>query len=317
MAGANVSLLQYFTPENREPFALVRPDLGVVSPHAVLRSTGIYASRMWPVVQRRGSHWMVDTPDGRAVLRRYAPERSHRNVAYEVQLLEHLDGRGWPVPVAIGRLVEAGGSIWCAFRYLPGRPPTPRSAAGTRAEQRRRGQLLAQLHADMADLSGMGQRDGWRRADEGLLDRIGKLPVDEVLARYERDSPEDGYILRSYAKRMRERLSELVPLAPAPILIHGDFAPWNLRYASGHLSAILDFEMAHLDLRVADFALSWRGQYNDVVRGYEDVSPLEPVERELIVPIYWAWVIASAVAGIEVGETATEWAVRHLLRTEG
>ena len=70
------------------------------------------------------------------------------------------------------------------------------------------------------------------------------------------------------------------------VVIHGDFTPWNIRYARGTLSAVLDFEMAHLDLRVADFALSWRGHHDDVVRGYEEVSRLEPVEQELLVPIY-------------------------------
>lgn len=287
-----------------------------MNPRTVLHAMGIQASRIWPVPQRHGSHWILDTPSGRRVLRRYAPDRSHDNVAYEVRLLERLDARGWLVPTAVGPLIEAEGSIWSAFHYLSGRPPAPRSAAGTRTEQCRRGRLLAQLHADTADLVGMGQRDGWRRADEGLLYRTGKRPMDEVLARYERESPEEGYILRSYADSMRERLAVLVPYAPTPVVIHGDFAPWNIRYAHGRLSAILDFEMAHLDLRVADFALSWRGQYGDVVRGYEEVAPLEAVERELLVPIYWAWIIASAVADIDAGEHTIDWAVRHLLRTE-
>ena len=41
---------------------------------------------------------------------------------------------------------------------------------------------------------------------------------------------------------------------------------------------MLDFDAAHLDLRVADFALSWRGQHGDLIRDYEEWSPLEPVE---------------------------------------
>jgi Ser/Thr protein kinase RdoA (MazF antagonist) len=104
--------------------------------------------------------------------------------------------------------------------------------------------------------------------------------------------------------------------APAPVVIHGDLTPWNTRYARGTLSAVLDFDAAHLDLRVADFALSWRGHHDAVVRGYQEVSPLEPVEQGLLVPIYWAWIIASAVAGIDAGEASTAWAVKLLLRTE-
>ncbi len=161
-----------------------------------------------------------------------------------------------------------------------------------------------------------GQREGWRRADEGLFERRGRPPADEVLSRYERTAPEEGHVLRAYAERTRTRLRELLPYAPPPTVIHRDFTPWNIRYEGGVLSAVLDFDAAHLDLRVAEFALAWRGRHVEVLRGYEEVSPLAPVERELLLPIYWAWVIASAVAGLDAGETSTEWAVRHLLGTE-
>ncbi len=277
---------------------------------------GISASRIQLIAHRQNTHWLVESAGQRAVLRQYASDRSHGDVRWELRLLERLDERGWPVPTPVAPSVEAGGSIWCAFRYMSGRAPAPRSVAGVRAEQRRRGRLLAQLHADMSDLVEIGQREGWRRADEGLFDRTGKLPVDEVLSQYEHESPEEGGVLRAYADRMRERLSELLPYAPTPVVVHGDFTPWNIRYLRGTLSAVLDFDSAHLDLRVADFALSWRGHYDDVVRGYEEVSPLEPVEQELLLPIYWAWIIASVVPGIDAGEASTGWAMKQLLRSE-
>lgn len=278
---------------------------------------GVSAERIRRIAHRSNTHWIVETSAARRLmLRRYAPHRSRGDVAYELRLLEHLDGRGWPAPTPVAPVIEAAGSLWCAFRYMPGRAPAPRSVAGTRAEQRRRGRLLARLHAEMADLAEIGQRDGWRRADEGLFERAGRLPMDVIFAQHERVAPEEGRILREYAGRTRERLGELLPLAPAPVVIHGDLTPWNVRYVRGALSAVLDFDAAHLDLRVADFALAWRGRHHDVLRGYEELSPLEPVERALIVPIFWAWVLASAVAGLDAGEASAEWAVRHLLRTE-
>ncbi|MBA3944112.1 MAG: phosphotransferase [Herpetosiphonaceae bacterium] len=294
---------------------MVQSDSARVNPRTILSALGLSASRIQLIPIRHNVHWLVDLPGERVVLRRYTSDHSRASVAYELRLLEHLDRRGWPVPTPVTPVTEAAGSIWCVFRYMAGRAPIPRSVAGVRAEQRRRGRLLAQLHMDMVDVAEMGQREGWLRADEGLLDRTSQLPVDELLAAYERKAPENGRILRVYADRMRERLGELLPHAPAPLVIHGDFTPWNIKYKHGALSAILDFEMAHLDLRVADFALSWRGQYDDVVRGYEEVSPLDPVEQELLVPIYWAWVIASAVAELDAGEAVSDWAVTHLLRT--
>ena len=283
----------------------------------VLRVMGICVSHVPRIIsQRRNTHWVVDAPDGRGVLRRYSSDRSHSDVTYELRLLEHLDKKGWPVPIPIAPVVEQVGTIWALFRYMPGRAPAPRSVAGASLEQRRRGRLLARLHRDMAALVKVGQRPGWRRADEGLVDRTGKSPADEVLRRFERECPAQGHVLRAYTDRMRERLEELLPKAPAPVVIHGDLTPWNIRYLRGDLSAILDFDNAHLDFRVADFALSWRGRYDDVVRGYEEESPLEPIEKELLVPIYWAWVIAGAVAGLDEGGGTADWAVGHLLRTE-
>ena len=288
----------------------------MLTPRRVVAAMGLPPARMRRIAHRRNTYWLVEMPSQRVVLCRYAPDRAPGDVAYELRLLEHLARRGWPVPTPVAPLVEGANVVWGAFRYLAGRAPAPRSIAGTRAEQRRRGQLLAQLHADLADLVGLGQRAGWRRADEGLFEPTGTLPMDAILVQYEREAPAAGRILRVYADRMCERLSALLPAAPAPVLIHGDFTPWNLRYARGRLSGVLDFEMAHLDLRVADFALSWRGQYDAVVRGYEDVAPLEPVEQELLVPIYWAWMIGAAVAGIAAGDANVDWAVRHLLRTD-
>lgn len=165
----------------------------------------------------------------------------------------------------------------------------------------------------------MGQRPGWRRADEGLWDRPERLPVDEVLRRFERAHSEPGSVLRRYADAASERLAELVGGAPDPIVIHGDFSPWNLRFVRGSLSGILDFDSAHLDLRVAEFALAWRGRQYPVIAGYEEEWPLEPVERNLIVPVYWAWIVASAIGGIDADDYTPEsvdWAVTHLLRTE-
>lgn len=284
-------------------------------PGRVLLDMGLPASRIRRIAQNRNTHWLADTPAGRIVLRRFAAERSRESVIYELRIIEHLAQRGWPVAEPVAPMFELDGALWSASRYLPGRTSKPRSWAGKLAEQRRRGRLLARLHADLAELAVIGQRDGWLRADEGLLARPGQSPVGETLRRFERICPEQAQVLLSYAERAHERLRELLPHAPAPIVIHGDFTPWNLKYQHGALTGILDFEMAHLDLRVADFALSWRGQYKEILRGYDEVAPLEPVERALILPIYWIWLIGSAVGGLDAGATRTDWEVSHLLRT--
>lgn len=294
---------------------MVRVDTSAARPRHVLRSLGFEAQRIRLVSHRENAHWVADGAAGRVVLRRYGPARSLDDVSYEHRLLRHLATRDWPVAAPLEPPLISGGFIWCVFPYLLGRRPSPRSPNGIVAEQRARGRLLAQLHQEMASLAELGQRVGWRRADQGLFDRPDQPPVEAVLRKHARESPDEGQVLLTYAGRTQERLARLLPDAPPPIVIHGDLAPWNLRYVRGTLSAVLDFDAAHLDLRVADFALSWRGRHGEVIRGYEESSPLEPVEWELLLPVYWAWVIGSAVAGIESGATEVEWAVRQLLRT--
>ena len=56
--------------------------------------------------------------------------------------------------------------------------------------------------------------------------------------------------------------------------VHGDFAPWNLLERGGALSGLLDFEIGHVDVLVADIALARRGYHDAVVEGYLEVRPL-------------------------------------------
>ena len=229
-------------------------------PRGVLRRLGFEARRIRLVAQRANTHWVADGADGRVVLRRHAAGRSLEDVAYEHRLLHHLADRGWPVATPLEPPLMSAGFVWCVFPYLPGRRAAPRSLVGTLTEQRKRGGMLARLHRDLLSLVEAGQRPGWRRADEGLFDRPGRPPVETVLQRHAHGSPDEGRVLLAYTGRMHERLATLLPHAPPPIVIHGDLAPWNIRYVRGTVSAVLDFDAAHLDLRVADFALSWRGR---------------------------------------------------------
>src|SRR6266536_1117645 len=65
------------------------------------------------------------------------------------------------------------------------------------------------------------------------------------------------------------------------ILLHGDFAPWNLLFENDCLSGIVDFEASHLNYMVADFALSWRADQDDVLAGYADVQGPESFVRTI------------------------------------
>ena len=237
------------------------------------------------------------------MLRLWAGSRC--DIDYELRLLTGIAALGWPVAPALESPITLGSQIWCLFPFLAGEP----RAVGT-AEQRERGRLLAEFHADLVQLGDLGQRGGWRRCEEILQDPT----LDRVLVEQEQGCPEEVRILRWHLDRARARIAGLQPHLRSGIIVHGDFTTWNLRYTGERLSGILDFELAHWDHRVGEFALAWRGRYDEVVHAYSEVSPLEPEEWELLTPVWWAGLIDSACRQMAAGTKDDGWTLQSLLR---
>jgi Ser/Thr protein kinase RdoA (MazF antagonist) len=258
-----------------------------------------------PLGGRLNQHWLVESPHERLVLRRWSQPEDE--IGYELRLLARLAALGWPVAPAVAGPLELDGHVWSLAPFLPGAPPSMEDPI---AEQRARGRLLAEFHAGLAQLRGFGQRGTWRPCEEIL----GDPTLDRVLADHERQRPEEIRLLRWHLDRARERLAGLRLHDRPGIVIHGDFTPWNLRFKAGRLSGILDFELAHWDHRVGDFALSWRGKYDEVIYGYAEVAPLEPEEWALITPLWWASLIDGACQHLLSGTQDDGWIVKKLLQ---
>lgn len=81
-------------------------------------------------------------------------------------------------------------------------------------------------------------------------------------------------MLRRYSGRhidlACERLETLDPDEGETLVLHSDFTTGNILFEGDELSGVLDFEATHLNVRVADFALSWRGRYDDVIKGVQE-----------------------------------------------
>jgi Ser/Thr protein kinase RdoA (MazF antagonist) len=266
-------------------------------PSSALRRLSAGGRILRPLGGNANMHWLVSHPGGspepgnRAVLRRYGPWHSLEDVAYELRVLDRLAALGWPVPQALAPPEQVGRHIWGLFRYLPGRPRRPRAPAPVQAERRARGRLLAALHADLETLTDLPQRPGWRRREEVLDPRPDGPSVEDLIKA--RVVPEDAAIMLEYAGRARERFAALGAARLPAMVTHGDLIGGNVLYSRGALSGVIDFDFTHLDLRVADFVWTWRGTYDDFVRGYEEVTPLTATERALLAPSFWVTVLDS------------------------
>lgn len=285
------------------------------TPRNVLDCLGIDAKSCRRLKSGYNVHWLVRTEHDLIVLRRYWARRTLKYVQYEMSLTQSLSTAGWPVPTPVAEPVEAGGFVWYAFTHLPGRSRIPRTEEAVRSEQRSRGRLLADFHRDMAPCSNLGQREGWVRADEVFVRSNDGPALDEVLTMLALRRPDEARLLSWHADWALTRMEELEAHKLPGVIVHGDFAPWNLRYRHGQLSGIFDFDLSHLNLRVADFALSWRGMHDEVIVGYNEVEPLDEVEWELITPVWWAWCLAGARDQlIREEDSDLNWVISHITR---
>jgi aminoglycoside phosphotransferase (APT) family kinase protein len=258
-----------------------------------------------PLGGRQNLHWLVEAQGQRLVLRRWAQPAD--SVDYELRLLAQIAALGWPVAPVVAGPIELAGHLWTLSPLLPGEPVADKYSV---AEQRGRGRLLAEFHASVIQLHSFGQREPWRRAEAILADTA----LDQLLADHQHERPEEIRILRWHLDRARKRAAGLALHDRAGIVVHGDFTQWNLLFQNGRLSGILDFELAHWDHRVADFALAWRGKYDHVIHAYEEVSPLDPEEWEMLTPVWWALLIDSACYNLEAGVRDDSWTIKQLLR---
>jgi Ser/Thr protein kinase RdoA (MazF antagonist) len=157
--------------------------------------------------------------------------RSDADLAWETELLQHLDREGLTVPVPIptkdGRLF-AGGIVVMA--YVEGSPPE------TEAEWRRVAATLRQLHRST---QGWQQRPGWRsstdllHADTGTKVDLRAMPPEAVA-------------------RCRAAWTRLV--GRETCVVHGDPNPRNLRVTADRV-ALIDWDEAHVDVPDLDLVL--------------------------------------------------------------
>lgn len=256
-------------------------------------------------------NWLCRRGDQRVALRRYV-RPPLGDVAYEHRVAGRLDQAGWPVPVLLEPAVTVDDDAWAIFRWLPG---TTRTDADSAQERDDRGALLAELHNTSRELVDLGQRQGCLEAHEVVADES----LDGHISAYARWFPEESRVMAWHLDRARTRFSSLDLDGARRVVLHGDFAPWNLLFDGGRLTGVVDLEATHLNFLVADFALSWRGYADEVVLAYDRSQRLEALDWELLTPTWWAWLflgVAKAIGMMRDGVVEPRllrWTVNNLV----
>lgn len=263
--------------------------------------------------------WQVERGGRPYVLKCFGPG-SLPDWSYQLRVAEAMRGQGWPAPAPVDAPLITADTAWLLFDWLPGAPQTPTDAEKP-AEERARGRLLAEFHAAAA-ATGITQP---RRGFPGPRDIVADPELERWLRVHERFAPEEGATLRRHREASAAWFDEHPdPDVPSSV-IHGDFTPWNLLFDGDRLSGVLDFEGTHHTFQTADFALSWRGYHDDVLRGYDEVRPLSALEWQMLRPVFWSWLFLGVAAELAAHYGAAEparpadleWTSRHLRKVSG
>ncbi len=200
---------------------------------------------------------IVDTPDGRLILRRRNPRYARAEWAcFDQALFAHLRARGIPAPEPVP---DPDGHGWVVhhqqlyelFHFIEGR----QHRHGNACELAAAGRLLARVHAAGVDFEPPVAKP-WPRFHPPTLSRDG---LSELLE-YARDHGEraehvcmleEGLEL---ACTLVDRLPDDAYRALPSTVVHGDYHPANLKFVRGRVVGLFDWDWASHQPRMVDLA---------------------------------------------------------------
>ena len=203
-------------------------------------------------------HWRVEGEGRVRVLRRYHPRRASESLPYEHELLRFLADRSWPVaaPIATAAgetVAETDRGRWALFPFMRGEPPP-----STELTLQRKGSVLALLHADLAEWPSPGQRPTFGRVTDldSAVAPEGFRSFEDFLAWYADEDAERAAVLaQTWQRNAADLAARGYAAQPAGAVYYECFGA-NVLFVDDTVTALLDFDMAHEDARVADIARS-------------------------------------------------------------
>lgn len=234
----------------------------------------------------RAHYWEVVTEERRYFLKQFHDWFPPQSIAYAHSIHARLTEQGLPAPrSALDRegatFTRVGGSYWALYHALEGRHANERDWMWGRPKA---AEMLGSMHRALEGFTPQGAPfEPWTAWTIET--------VDKVLDSWQ---PQPDLLPPDLLEFVRERLAhryfgQLYPELPK-LIVHGDFVSANVLWRgdaiSSSISGILDFERAHLDTALFDFAWGLGDRRPPLLRAavasYTRARPLSPVEREAL-----------------------------------
>jgi len=234
--------------------------------------------------QPRAHYWEVLAGTSRYFLKRFYPWYPSSAIQYMHSVLAHLGAHQVTVPQWVADVhsgesfTEVAGARWALYRALDGRTATRQDWMWGRPKA---AEMLATLHLKLEGFTPEGEE--FRPWGAWTLET-----VDRVLESWHPHPDLPPELLAHVRDRLATRyFEELYPELPK-LVVHGDYVASNVLWRgdaiSANVSGVLDFEKAHLDTALYDFAWGLGDRRPPLLRAtiatYSRVRPLSPVERE-------------------------------------
>jgi Ser/Thr protein kinase RdoA (MazF antagonist) len=275
LAGENVSLEEWYAPE------LVAEALR----HYALLDARTGKPEVTVSQRPRLHYWEVIAGGQRYFLKRFQDWYPTEAIRYIHSILRCLAEERLPAPRYVLNTVgvsftEAADSRWALYHALDGASVDERDWMWGRPKV---AETLALVHRALETFSPEGEAFApWDAWTEETVDRV----VESWSTQVNLHPDLLGYIQKRLATRY---FGELYPALPKQV-VHGDFILANVLWrgtgANASVSGVLDFERAHHDTVLFDFAWGLGDRRPPLLRAtvaaYTRVRPLSTLEREAL-----------------------------------
>ena len=274
LIGEPISLEEWFEPEGL---------------HDVLRQFGLSNWKIrkpdpTPTQQPRAHYWEIMADGSRYFLKRFYSWYPATAVQHMHGVMAHLIKQQIPAPQCVAdtttgqSYAEAAGTCWGLYRALDGHSATIQEWMWGRPKA---AEMLAVLHRAL---------EGFRPEGEefNIWGAWSLDTVDRVLENWQPHPDLSPDLLGHIRERLATRyFGDLYPALPK-FVVHGDYVATNVLWRgdaiSANVSGVLDFEKAHRDTALFDFAWGLGDRRPPLLRAtiatYSRVRPLSPIERE-------------------------------------